>query len=52
MHAKDFRSDNRGDGEGIEHVDEGLPRLDIRPPLAFIVEAVHYEMDQHCQVDR
>lgn len=40
MHAKDFLVDDGSDGQAIEAVCEGLPDLDVVPPLALIVEAV------------
>lgn len=41
MYAKDLGGNDGGNGEAIEHVNEGLPRLDVAPSLAFVVEAVH-----------
>ena len=40
MHAKDFLVDNGSDRQAIEAVCEGLPDLDIVPPLALVVDAV------------
>lgn len=39
--AKDFRGDDGRDREAVEHVDERLPDLDVAPPFALVVEAVH-----------
>ena len=40
MNAEDLGRDDSSDGEAVEHVDERLPRLEITPSFAFIVEAV------------
>ena len=41
MYAEDLRRDNGSNGKAVEHVYECLPRLDITPPLAFIIKPVH-----------
>lgn len=39
--AEDLAGDDGGHGQGVEGVDKRLPDLDIAPPLALVVEAVH-----------
>ena len=41
MYTEDLGGNDSGNGQTVEHVNEGLPRLDIAPSLAFVVEAVH-----------
>ena len=41
VHAEDLARDDRGDGEGVEGVDEALPDLDVAPSFALVVEAIH-----------
>jgi hypothetical protein len=41
VHAEDLARDDGGDGQGVEHVDKRLPRLDVCASLALIVEPVH-----------
>jgi hypothetical protein len=43
MNAKDLARHDGSDRERVEHVDKGLPRLDISPSFTFVVESVHYE---------
>ena len=40
VHGEDLLIDDRGDGQAVEAISEGLPKLDIVPPLAFVVEAI------------
>ena len=40
VNTKDLAGNNGSNGESVECIDEGLPDLDVAPPLAFIVEAV------------
>ena len=40
MHGKDFLINDSRDGKAVEAVCEGLPQLDVIPPLALIVETV------------
>ena len=41
MYAKYLGRDDGGYWQRVENVDESLPRLDVTPSFAFIVEAVH-----------
>lgn len=41
MAAEDFLVDDRGDRQAVEAIREGLPELDVVPPLAFVVKAVY-----------
>ena len=41
VHRKYFLVNDRGDGQAVKAVGEGLPQLDVVPPLAFIVETVY-----------
>ena len=41
MNAEDLVSHNGSDGQGVEAIDEGFPRLDVTATLAFVVEPVH-----------
>ncbi len=43
MNAKDLRRDNSSDGETVEDIDECLPRLQITPSFAFVIEAVNWK---------
>lgn len=40
MHGEDLLVNNRGNGQAVEAVGEGLPQLDVVTSLALIVEAV------------
>jgi hypothetical protein len=40
MTAEDFFVYDRGHRQAVKAVGEGLPQLDVVPPLAFIVEPV------------
>jgi hypothetical protein len=40
MHAQDFFVDASTDGHRIEDIAERLPKLDVVPPLAIVVEAI------------
>ena len=40
VHAQDLLVDERGDGQAVEAVGEGLPEADRVAPLALVVEAV------------
>lgn len=41
MHRENLLVDNSGDGQTIEAISEGLPKLDVVPALAFVVEAIN-----------
>lgn len=41
MDTEYLASDNRRDRKAVECVNEGFPSLDVRSPLALIVESVH-----------
>lgn len=41
MHGEDFFVDDSGDRQAVEAVGEGLPELDVVPPLTLIVETVY-----------
>lgn len=41
MTAEDLLVDDCGDRQAVEAICEGLPELDVVPPLALIVEAVY-----------
>jgi len=41
MNAEYLRRHYSCDGEAVEYIDEGLPRLDITPSLAFVVKAIY-----------
>lgn len=41
MTAEDLLVDNRGDWQAVEAIREGLPELDVVPPLALVVEAIY-----------
>lgn len=41
MHGEDLLVDDGRDGQAVEAVGEGLPQLDVVPPLALVVEAVN-----------
>ena len=40
MHGEDLLVNDGSDWQAIKAIREGLPELDIVPPLAFVVEAV------------
>lgn len=40
MHGKDLFVNNGRNRQAVEAVGEGLPQLDVVPPLALVVEAV------------
>ena len=40
MHSEDLLVDDSSNGEAVEAVCEGLPELDVVPPLALVVEAI------------
>lgn len=40
MHGEDLLIDNGGNGQAVEAVGESLPKLDVIPPFALIVETV------------
>ena len=40
MHSKDFLINNGCNGQAVEAISEGFPKLDIIPSLALIVETV------------
>jgi len=40
MHSEDLLVDDSGDGETVETVGKGLPKLDVVPTLALIVKPV------------
>jgi hypothetical protein len=40
VYAKDLASDDGSDGKRVKHVDKGLPRLDVGPAFALVVETV------------
>ena len=42
MHAKNLLVDDGSDGHAVEAVREGLPTLDVVPPLAFVTEPVDF----------
>ena len=42
MYAEDLRRHNSSNGETVEDIYKRLPRLDITPPLAFIIEPIYY----------
>ena len=41
MHAEDLRRDNCSNGQAIEHINKGLPHLDITPSFTFIIETIN-----------
>ena len=41
MYTENFGCYNCCDGQAVEHVYECLPRLDVTPSFALVVEAVH-----------
>lgn len=41
MNTENLGSNDRSDREGIEHVNESLPRLDVGTSFAFVVESVN-----------
>ena len=40
VHGEDLLIDDCGDGQAVEAISEGLPKLDVVPSLAFVVEAI------------
>ena len=40
MHGEDLLIDNGGNGQAVEAIGKSLPKLDVVPPFALIVEAV------------
>lgn len=40
VHGEDLLIDNGGNGQAVEAVGESLPKLDVIPPFALIVETV------------
>ena len=40
MHAEDLLINDCCDGQAVEAVSEGLPKLDVVPSLALIIEAI------------
>lgn len=41
MHAENLLVDDRSNGQTVEAVCKGLPKLDVITPLAFVVEAIN-----------
>ena len=40
VHGEDLLIDDGGNGQAVEAVGESLPKLDVIPPFALIVEAI------------
>jgi hypothetical protein len=47
MNAEYLGGNDGCDGKTVEDVYERFPRLDIRPPFAFIVKAIYCETNQN-----
>ena len=41
MHSEDFLINDCGNWQAVEAIGESLPKLDVVPPLAFVVETVN-----------
>ena len=41
MHGEDLLVNDSSDGEAIEAVGESFPKLDVVPPLAFIIKPIY-----------